>query len=100
MIQQHNRRLVADRAVRALFVVVLTPILQFFLGVSKAQEPVSVQTFCPEAAIERFDEGVVGRLARPGEVERDAALIGPEIQVARVRSDAFICAMAESSPPR
>lgn len=65
VIQQHNRRLVADRPVRALLVVVLAPILQFFLGVCKAQEPMSVQTFRSKAAVECLDERVVGGLA-PG----------------------------------
>ena len=61
----------------AFLVVVLTPILQFFLRVCKAQEPVSVETFCPEATAEGFDEGVIGGIAGPGEVQRDATLIGP-----------------------
>ncbi len=41
-----------------------------------------VETFRSEAAVERFDEGVVGGLARPGEVERDTTLVGPQIQIA------------------
>jgi len=82
VIQQGNRRLLPDRPVGALLVVVLAPILQFFPGVCKAQEPVGVQAFNSEAAIEGFDEGVVGGLARPREVERYTALIDPKIQVA------------------
>ena len=77
VIQQRNRRLVADRPMGAFLIVVLTPILQLFLGVCKAQEPVCVQTFGAKAAIECFDERVVGGLAGPGEVECHAALIGP-----------------------
>ena len=30
-----------------------------------------------ELAVGQFDKGVVGRFARPGEVERDAALVRP-----------------------
>jgi hypothetical protein len=41
-----------------------------------------VQTFGSEFAIERFDEGVISGLARPGEVHRDAALIGPQVEIA------------------
>jgi hypothetical protein len=63
-------------------VVVITPILQLFLGVGKAQEPVSVQTFRSQATVECFDEGVVGGLAWPREVERDATLISPQIEIA------------------
>ncbi len=81
MIQQHDRRLLADRPMRAFFIVVLAPILQLFLGICKAQEPVGVQTFRSEAAVEGFDEGVVRRFTWSREVERDAALISPQIQV-------------------
>jgi len=41
-----------------------------------------VQTFGSEFAVERLDEGVVSGLARSGEVERDAALISLEVEVA------------------
>ena len=44
VIQQRNRRLLADRPVGAFFIVVLAPILYFFLGVRKGQEPMGVQT--------------------------------------------------------
>lgn len=43
---------------RAIFVVVSAPFLHFQPGV-----------VCPEPPIERFDELVVGRLARPREAE-------------------------------
>ena len=56
MVQQHNRRLLADRPMWAFFVVVLAPILQFFLGVCKAHEPMSIQTFRSEAAVKCLDE--------------------------------------------
>src|SRR5262249_48989955 len=68
LIQQHNRRLSADRPMWAFFVVVLAPILQFFLGVCKAHEPMSIQTFRSEPAVECFDEGIVGGLAWSGKV--------------------------------
>ena len=67
---------------RAFFVVVLTPILHLFSGVCKAQEPVRVQTFGSEATVEGFDERIVRRLTWSGEVERDAAVVGPQIQIA------------------
>jgi len=50
----------------------------------------SVQTFRSEAAIERFDEGVIGGLAWPREVERNATLIGPQIEVARHKLGALV----------
>ena len=57
MVQQRNRGSLPDRPVRAFLIVVLAPILQLFLRICKTQEPVSVQTFRAEAAVERFDEG-------------------------------------------
>ena len=67
---------------RAFLVVVLTPILHLFACIRKAHEPVSVQTFCPEATIEGFDVSVVRWLAGPREVEYHTTLAGPQIQVA------------------
>ena len=60
-----NRGLVADRPMRPNLVVVLAPILQLLSGVGKGQELVSVQALGSQTAIERFDERVVGWLARP-----------------------------------
>ena len=62
-------------------IVVSAPILQLFAGIGKAHEPVGVQAFRPELAVKRLDEPIVGRLARPREVERDVVGIGPEIEV-------------------
>lgn len=45
------------------FVVVSTPILHFLPGVVKVQEPVRVQAFGSELAVEGFDEAIVRRLA-------------------------------------
>ncbi len=41
-----------------------------------------VEAFGPELPVERLDEGIVRRLARPGEVEDYPALISPQIEVA------------------
>ena len=59
---------------RTNLVVVSTPSLAFCARLVEAQEPVCVQAFDPELAVEGFDEGVVGWFARPEEVECEAAL--------------------------
>ncbi len=40
-----------------------------------------VQAFAPDLAVEGFDEGIVRRLARPGEVKNDTVRVGSEIEV-------------------
>ena len=62
---QGDRDVVSDRRVRTFLVIVSTPSLQLFAGIRKGQEPMSVQSLRPELAVERFDEAVVGGLARP-----------------------------------
>ena len=41
-----------------------------------------VQAFVAELAVERLDEGVVTRLARPREVQFDVFLAGPKVEIA------------------
>lgn len=49
-------------------------------GIRQAQEPAGIQALGPERPVERFDEGVVGGLPRPREVERDTVEPGPQIE--------------------
>ena len=55
---QRDRDVVSDRRMRPILIVVSTPILHLFAGVRKGEEPVGVQTFRPELAVERLDERV------------------------------------------
>ena len=81
MVDQRYRRFITDRTVWSDFVVVLELIFHFSTCVVKAHEPVGVQTFGSELAIEAFpsrglqanrcrasNEGIVSRFARPREV--------------------------------
>lgn len=52
-------------------IVIHAPVLQLFPGIFKAHEPVRIQTFSPQFAVERFDERIVCGLARAAEVQRD-----------------------------
>src|SRR6266481_5682031 len=65
VIQQCDRGFLPDCPVRAHFVVVPAPILQFFPSIFKAHEPMGVQAFRAEAPVEGFDERVVRWLSRP-----------------------------------
>ena len=49
-----------------------------------------VQAFRPELAVEQFDEGIVGWLPWPGEVERHTTLVGPQVQIARHKLRALV----------
>jgi len=55
-IMQSARDVISDRAVGSVLIVVSTPSLQLFLGICKAHEPMRVQAFQPELAVER-EEG-------------------------------------------
>jgi hypothetical protein len=76
-----KRHFVADRAVWSNLVVVSTPSLAFSLRRVEAQEPGGVQALGSNLAIERIDEGIVRRLARPTEVECHILHKGPEIEL-------------------
>src|SRR3954447_4405420 len=65
----------------AFLVVVSAPSLHLFCRVRKAHEPVRVQALAAEPPIESLYQGVVRRFAGPGEVERDAVGVGPQIEV-------------------
>jgi hypothetical protein len=65
--------------VRPFFVVIPPPSFDLIPGVIQAEEPVLVEAFLPESAVEGLDIGVVGRLARTGKVQSDLIPIGPEI---------------------
>jgi len=47
------------------FVLVSSPSLAFSARVVEAHEPMLVQAFRPELAVEAFDERIVGPLAKP-----------------------------------
>lgn len=49
--------------IRSFPIVVSTPILHLFAGIRKGYEPVLVRALRREAAVERFNERVIGRLA-------------------------------------
>ena len=56
---------VPNGTVRSFFVVVSTPSVQLFGGIFEAHEPVSVQAFRPEPAVEGLDKRVAGWFSKP-----------------------------------
>lgn len=71
-----GRRDIADRGVRPEMSVIDPPVLDLLPWVVERQEPVRVEALIPEAAIERFDERVVGRFAWPGIIHGHAIVGG------------------------
>ena len=80
---QQDRDPLADAAVGSFLVVVSAPILHLQASVVKAHEPMSVQAFAAELAVERLDERIIRWLAGPREVEGHTIRVGPEIEIAR-----------------
>ena len=70
-----------ESPVRMIRIIVLSPRLDLGAGVLQRLKPMYVQAFVPEAAIERFDRRVVGRLAPMAEVQDD--LIGVRSEIHR-----------------
>jgi hypothetical protein len=62
-----------------ILIVVLSPSLDLGGRVLHRLEPVYVQAFFPEAAVEGFDGRIVRRLATSAEVEDDAIRVGPSV---------------------
>ena len=79
---ERDRGFITDRAVRSFLIVVSTPSLAFSARIVEAHEPVRVEAFPSELAVEGFDERIVGGLAGTREVECHTTVIGPEIQIA------------------
>ena len=62
---------------RVFLVVINPPVFDDLARLADAREPVLVQTLISEPAIETFDVGVLGRLARIDEVQLHTVIIGP-----------------------
>lgn len=59
---EYKERLVAQRTVRPLLVVVTTPVVDDGAGIVQILEPRLIQTTVAKASIERLDKRVWGRL--------------------------------------
>ena len=62
-------------------VIVSTPSLAFSNRIVEAHEPVLVQAFSAELAVDAFDECVVGRRTGPREVQHDALHVRPQVEI-------------------
>ena len=61
-------------------IIVLPPLVNLVPGILQRQEPMGIEAFLPQAPIEAFHLGIVGRFVRTAEVELDPALICPLVQ--------------------
>lgn len=68
---------------RSNLIVIPPPSFTLQPGVVQAEEPVGVQIFRPELAVERLSKGVVCRLARPREVQFHPMQPGPQVELLR-----------------
>ena len=68
-LRELGRGLVAERAVGPLLIVVLPPRLHDLAGIAEAEEPVLVEAFVAQPAVEALAVGVLDRLAGVDEVQ-------------------------------
>ena len=68
---------------RPVLIVVYSPPLDLLLGIFQRHKPVDVQALVPEAAVEGFNVGIVGRLAGSGVVQLDFVQVGPDVERTR-----------------
>ena len=85
-----DRDVVSDRAVRTVSLVMSTAILQLFTRICKTLEPMPVQAFRPELAVERLDRAFVRGLSRPEEAQGYLVGIGPKVEIPKNIITAFI----------
>lgn len=64
--------------------VVMSPRFTFMPGVSQTQAPVGIESCCPNPAIERYCDRIVGRFSRLAEVQHDIMLVRPQVEVFRL----------------
>lgn len=74
---QGQRRLVTNSAMRSHFVVFEPPFFDLFTGIVQIKEPISTQAVEPDRGIEALGVCVVGRLAGTAEVQRDLVRVSP-----------------------
>lgn len=66
-----------ERRVRPTLIVVLLPGRHGGLGIGEIGKPVLVQALVPKLAVEALHEAVLDRLARPDEIQPNAAAVRP-----------------------
>ena len=76
----NSRGLIVQRRVGPVLIVIDPPVLDDPFCLGQRGEPVQVQAFFAKPAVETFDVGVLGRLARVDEVELHAVIICPAIK--------------------
>ena len=74
-----RRRKSVESHVRTALIVVSPPGLGMSLRLGSRCEPVQVQAFVSERAVERLDVRIVGRSSRPREVHAHLVMVSPEI---------------------
>ncbi len=70
-------RYIAQRTMRTLLVVILSPGFDLALCMAETCEPVRIQTFIPQPAVEAFYVGVLYRLAWLDELQPHTAFFAP-----------------------
>ena len=73
------RRPVGQRAVRALLVIVVSPLVEFASCVGQAEKNLYVQAFIAQPAIETFDVAILGGFPGTNKIQFHARLMRPKV---------------------
>ncbi len=77
MRHEFARRLLLERTVRALLIVVFAPIFNNMFGVIERDKPVLLQALLPQPAVEALDKCIVRWLTRSAEFQLHSVAIRP-----------------------
>jgi hypothetical protein len=72
--------LISERAVGSNLIVIDSPILDLPPSIIEVREPVLVETFFPDTAVEALQKRILSRLPGLDEMKLDVILVRPDIQ--------------------
>src|SRR5258706_15441388 len=85
-----KRRSITKPAVRTRMIVIVSIRIDRVAGFCDRAPPMQIEQLVPHATVVALDDGVLDRLPRLDELERDAMLIGPGVEKAAAELGAIV----------